>query len=330
MCCINIIRYISDHLEQLPFPVRHHMMNVKDIPMLFVTVMEMKPWERKGKNDTVEIYENNNWVEVKSLAHKIPKLEAQVWITIYNLFMVQENNKKYEINQYRQSQLLRLRKYFSETLYDQIPQMTNFYRSLEEMALMTYNNTLSVNPFIVEMVPVLSNSAMFKLSEEKAKEIGELVVNKYFKISEKELREELEPVNDIYNLDNIEYFMDDPKCANCGKDATSRCMRCKSEWYCSRECQVKRWKMHKPLCQTLSKLYEEEKGEKKKEKEMIKVSEKKSELIKEVKKEEPKKEEAKKEEVKEEKVLITEVKKEEIPIVNEEENNENKGLDDLD
>ena len=330
MCCINIIRYISDHLEQLPFPVRHHMMNVKDIPMLFVTVMEMKPWERKGKKDTVEIYENNNWVEVKSLAHKIPKLEAQVWITIYNLFMVQENNKKYEINQYRQSQLLRLRKYFSETLYDQIPQMTNFYRSLEEMALMTYNNTLSVNPFIVEMVPVLSNSAMFKLSEEKAKEIGELIVKKYFKISEKELREELEPVNDIYNLDNIEYFMDDPKCANCGKDATSRCMRCKSEWYCSRECQVKRWKMHKPLCQTLSKLYEEEKGEKKKEKEMIKVSEKKSELIKEVKKEEVKKEEPKKEEVKEEKVLITEVKKEEIPIVNEEENNENKGLDDLD
>ena len=26
MSCINILRYISDHLEQLPFPVRHHMM----------------------------------------------------------------------------------------------------------------------------------------------------------------------------------------------------------------------------------------------------------------------------------------------------------------
>ncbi len=96
------------------------------------------------------------------------------------------------------------------------------------------------------------------------------MLNKYFKINEKELREELEPVNDIYNLDNIEYFMDDPKCANCGKDATSRCMRCKSEWYCSRECQVKRWKMHKPLCQTLSKLYEEEKEEKKKSKKIKK------------------------------------------------------------
>ena len=27
----------------------------------------------------------------------------------------------------------------------------------------------------------------------------------------------------------MEYFMDDPKCANCGKDATQRCSRCKSD-----------------------------------------------------------------------------------------------------
>lgn len=47
MSCINILRYISDHLEQLPFPVRHHMMNVKDVPVLFVTLMELRPWRRK-------------------------------------------------------------------------------------------------------------------------------------------------------------------------------------------------------------------------------------------------------------------------------------------
>jgi hypothetical protein len=66
MCCINILRYISDHLEQLPFPVRHHMMNVKDVPMLFVTVMESRPWERRVKvkdgSEKMEIFENNNWV----------------------------------------------------------------------------------------------------------------------------------------------------------------------------------------------------------------------------------------------------------------------------
>ena len=271
MCCINILRYISDHLEQLPFPVRHHMMNVKDVPMLFVTVMENRPWERKvvmkDGSEKMEIFENNNWTEFKNIAHKIPKLEAQVWITVYNLFMVQENNKKYEINQYRQSQLLRLRKFFSEKLYDQIPQMANFYRSLEEMALVQFNNTLTDNPFIVEMIPVLANGKMFKMSNDKAKQIGSTLIHKYFKISDAQLRKELEPMNEVYSIDNMEYFMDDPKCANCGKDATSRCSRCKSEWYCSKECQVKRWKTHKELCKTLMELYKEEekeKGEKKK------------------------------------------------------------------
>ena len=87
------------------------------------------------------------------------------------------------------------------------------------------------------------------------------------------MKKELEPINDFYNVDNMEYFMDDPKCANCGKDATQRCSRCKSEWYCSRECQVKRWKIHKELCKTLETLFKEEEGFNKQKKEfnMIKT-----------------------------------------------------------
>ena len=72
------------------------------------------------------------------------------------------------------------------------------------------------------------------------------------------LAKELEPVNEIYNLDNIEYFMEDPVCAQCGKLANSRCSRCKSEWYCSKECQIKRWKEHKNICKTLATLFKEE------------------------------------------------------------------------
>ena len=67
--------------------------------------------------------------------------------------MSQDNNKKYEMTEYRQNQLLRLRKYFSETLYDKIPQMLNLYRSLEKMSFMTYGNSLTINPFIVEIIP---------------------------------------------------------------------------------------------------------------------------------------------------------------------------------
>ena len=265
MSSINILRYISDHLEQLPFPVRHHMMNVIDVPVLFVTLMELRPWRRKvmkynetskKKEEIEEIYENNNWTSL--MEHKYPKLEAQILITIYNLVMNQDNNKKYEITEYRQNQLLRLRKYFTEDLYDQIPQMMNLYRSLENMSLMTYGNTLTVNPFIVEMVPILSGNKIFKLTEEQIKQIGNYVVKNHFEnLTREKLAKELEPVNEIYNLDNIEYFMEDPVCAQCGKLANSRCSRCKSEWYCSKECQIKRWKEHKTVCKTLAALFKE-------------------------------------------------------------------------
>ena len=126
------------------------------------------------------------------------------------------------------------------------------------MSLMTYGNTLTVNPFIVEMVPILSGNKMFKLTDEEIKKIGNHVVVNYFEnLNKEKLAKELEPVNEIYNLDNIEYFMEDPVCAQCGKLANSRCSRCKSEWYCSKECQIKRWKEHKTVCKTLAALFKE-------------------------------------------------------------------------
>jgi len=33
----------------------------------------------------------------------------------------------------------------------------------------------------------------------------------------------------VWDLDKLEMF-EDPKCANCGEDATKRCSKCKCEW----------------------------------------------------------------------------------------------------
>jgi hypothetical protein len=40
--------------------------------------------------------------------YKLPRLEANAWITVYNLFMDPECRKNYEINEYRKSNLLRV------------------------------------------------------------------------------------------------------------------------------------------------------------------------------------------------------------------------------
>jgi hypothetical protein len=56
----------------------------------------------------------------------------------------------------------------------------------------------------------------------------------------------------MYNLDEMDTLLDDPKCAQCGVLATQRCSRCKNEWYCGRACQVKSWKIHKQVCDILA------------------------------------------------------------------------------
>mmetsp|Transcript_4478 Transcript_4478/g.8260 ORF Transcript_4478/g.8260 Transcript_4478/m.8260 type:complete len:145 (+) Transcript_4478:138-572(+) len=37
-------------------------------------------------------------------------------------------------------------------------------------------------------------------------------------------------------------------CQACGKDASKKCSRCSTVWYCSPECQRQDWKSHKPVC----------------------------------------------------------------------------------
>lgn len=266
---ISIIRYITDHLNQLPFPVRHHMMDIKDIPMIFVALMEYKPWIRRVYKKTPqgsslkdereyeeEIYENNKWVKISTLGNRLPKIEAQIWICLYNLFMNQDNTKKYEITEFRKSNLLRLRKYMNDNLFDQIPPLQQMYRALEEMSLMSCSSSTTNNPFIVEMIPTLyTNLNQGKKNEIYYDEVAKKILEINFKKSDK--KKDMDLISEIYNFDNIEYFMDDPKCANCGKDASNRCSRCKTEWYCGKDCQKLCWKKHKEFCQKLAELNKE-------------------------------------------------------------------------
>jgi predicted Zn-ribbon and HTH transcriptional regulator len=247
LSCLSIMRYITDHLQALPFPVINHIVHIKDVPMLLVAVMECRPWLRKKGE---EVYENNRWAKVTSA--KMPKLEGQVWIALFNLFMNQDTTKKYEITEYRKTNLLRLRKYLNETVFDQIPPLQQFYRSLEELSIMEVNSTPSSNPFVVEMKPHLLNA----WDKCDFKEIAEKILKNNFKAES--YKRELGIISEIFSTNNMEYFMEDPKCANCGKDATNRCSRCKSEWYCSKECQIQRWKLHKELCATFVELNKEQ------------------------------------------------------------------------
>ena len=42
------------------------------------------------------------------------------------------------------------------------------------------------------------------------------------------------------------------KCVRCGNHASTKCGKCKTAYYCSRECQRQDWERHSPLCEPIS------------------------------------------------------------------------------
>lgn len=88
MTCLSIVRFITDHMADLPAAVVHQLMEVTDMPLVIVPLLELKPWMRKNRKGEIEKFEDQKWTKVPANEQgRLGKLEAQIWLTIYNLFM---------------------------------------------------------------------------------------------------------------------------------------------------------------------------------------------------------------------------------------------------
>lgn len=119
MTCLSLIRFITDHMESLPAAIIHQLMDTTDIPLVLVPLLDFRPWLRTNSKGIQEKFEDNKWAEIKPHEKgKITKLEGQIWLTIYNMFMTQASNQKYELTTFRKANLMRLKKYMNEVLLD--------------------------------------------------------------------------------------------------------------------------------------------------------------------------------------------------------------------
>ena len=78
------------------------MMENNDIPCVLVPLLESKPWIRTNSKGEEEKFEDQKWTVIQPHERgKLTKIEAQVWLTIYNMFMTNDSSRKYEITTFR-------------------------------------------------------------------------------------------------------------------------------------------------------------------------------------------------------------------------------------
>ncbi|KAI9141546.1 zinc finger MYND domain-containing protein 10-like protein [Paraphysoderma sedebokerense] len=250
MTSLSLLRYMTDHITELPLSTMTRILNTNDLPVSLIHCMDKKPWQKKTQTGWKR-FENSKWVDVNGDdILVIGKIEAQVWLSLYNLLVEPECQKKYEVTDYRRSVLLKLRPFFQiETLLDQLPILEGLYRYTENLAItIPPHNVEAKLGLLVEQVPEILESIIKGQNWSKLAQTHKATI---FNDTEESRTRLVENFASLYDLASLESLLDDPKCAKCGNLATQRCSRCRSEWYCSRPCQVKSWKAHKTVCDVL-------------------------------------------------------------------------------
>lgn len=239
---ISVLRFITDHLASLTSAVTQQLVDQCDIFCVLVPLMEQKPWVRSTKSGKL-VFENQQWTTLRD-SMKMPKIEAQIWLIVCNLFMNNDVRAKYELTSYRKNNLLRLRKFLNQVVLDQLPVLSELLRALEQLSIVSENHTSKFSAFLVQQLPELTQLIT---TGKDWHEIARFQTENYLVETETDRKAAMELM-----MAGIEEYLEDPLCAHCGEPATNRCSKCKHEWYCARKCQVAAWKNHKHICKLLA------------------------------------------------------------------------------
>ncbi|XP_069001464.1 zinc finger MYND domain-containing protein 10 [Embiotoca jacksoni] len=244
---VSVLRYITDHTDSIS--VISRMLCTHNMPCVLVQLIDCCPWSRCREGE-VQKFINGKWQKIPVEDHlKMTKLDGQVWLSLYNLLLKEDCQRKYDFNSFNKNQLLKLRGFLTDVLIDQLPNLVELQRFLAHLSVT--DPAPPKKELILEQIPEMWNHIVGENSG-KWKAIAKYQVKETFNPSESDLRQQARRLAQTYNLDVMESLLPEkPKCGSCGIEATKRCSRCQGEWYCHRECQVKHWPKHKKACQLI-------------------------------------------------------------------------------
>ncbi|XP_075405107.1 zinc finger MYND domain-containing protein 10 isoform X2 [Tenrec ecaudatus] len=243
---LSVLRYITDCVDSLSLSTLSRMLSTHNLPCLLVELLEHSPWSRQ-EGGKLQRFEGGRWqTVVPSEQQKLSKLDGQVWIALYNLLLSPEAWARYCLTSFAKGQLLKLRAFLTDTLLDQLPNLADLQNFLARLALA--ETQTPKKDLVLEQIPEIWE----RLEQENRgrwQAIAKHQLRHVFSPSEQELRMQARRWAETYRLDVLEAMAPErPRCGYCHAEASKRCSRCQSEWYCCRECQVKHWEKHGKAC----------------------------------------------------------------------------------
>lgn len=265
---LSALRYLTDNVTEIPFSALSRLLTTKDMPSALVALVERAPWIRVVNKEEVYRYASpSRWKRVsRDELEELDKIEAQVWLCLYNLLVEPECRKLYRFSRTNHATVLRLKAYLVDTLKQQLPILDALHRSVEEVQMISpaEDSDTAKHGLIVELLPELYSQILPDPTPAAIADIVRMQLrNSLLNISAASTEKSKANVSrqkmalaaslsKIYDLNQLDVLLEDPRCATCGQPAINRCSKCKSEWYCSRPCQVKSWSRHKQLCEILA------------------------------------------------------------------------------
>ncbi|KAK4011723.1 zinc finger MYND domain-containing protein 10 isoform X2 [Daphnia magna] len=293
--CIAILRFLAGHADNLSEIVTSRMLTTTDVPLLAVQLLtDQRPWIRRekrrrmgsddsgsrddGDDEIVEIYDNGQWRPCTddeasgSNGGQLHPVAAHLWLLLLSLLMNPVAPRKYELNDFRCQQLLKLRSNLNDYVIDQIPPLAQFEQWLVQLSVVGAHQVWrhsgpTQKPFILELVAEMRQLLLKQLAVKWT-----AILDGQRQFLSDESPETVQRLAAIYDPEHLETTFNHctanatvpttssaaqinrqtctatSSCTLCDKQAQHRCSRCRCQHYCSKECQVADWPNHKSDC----------------------------------------------------------------------------------
>lgn len=256
--CLTILSFIADKIDTMPISVIRRMVNTHDVPCLMSEVLHCQPWIRNVNG--IEKFIDDKWISINQIdAIKVTKIQAQVWFCLRQLLLSTEAMKFYEWNSFRQREISKCQMFLSANLLDQLPPLADLKHRLCTLSIV--DSDAKSAGIILEEMPEIKENLIREAKEIGFKQIVKNHMERLLQLEGSEMINIAKRLNDIYNVERFESNADETStknwnddserhCAQCCAAAIKKCSKCEQSFYCSRECQVQNWPIHKQICQS--------------------------------------------------------------------------------